>query len=356
MHYQFAFRPYQQQFKRPLKTHHGTWAVREGIILRFIDENKRVSWGEIAPIPWFGSETLAQALDFCQQLPSKITEETIFSIPSELPACQFGFESAREWGRENWELGIGNGKLENPKSKIEFSCLLPAGEAALECWQIPWERGYRTFKWKIGVASIADEMAIFERLVQVLPKTARLRLDANGGLTRQDAEQWLKVGQGWVEFLEQPLPPEELDAMLEMSDRYSTPIALDESVATIDRLEKCYEKGWRGIFVIKAAIAGSPQRLRQFCREHQPDLVFSSVFETEIGRQAALQLAAELSSPTRAIGFGVDGWFREFNYQEHENISPTLYPSTSLRVSARMLRLSSATTWSLVFVEPLRQR
>lgn len=106
MHYQFAFHPYQRQFKRPLKTHHGIWAVREGIILRLTDENKRVSWGEIAPIPWFGSETLEQALDFCQQLPSEITEETIFSIPSELPACQFGFESAREWG-------IGNGELRN---------------------------------------------------------------------------------------------------------------------------------------------------------------------------------------------------------------------------------------------------
>jgi O-succinylbenzoate synthase len=213
---------------------------------------------------------------------------------------------------------IGNGGLENPKSKIqnlkskiEFSCLLPTGEVVLDSWQIPWERGYRTFKWKIGVAAIADELAVFEQLMAVLPKTARLRLDANGGLTRQDAGQWLQVAQGRVEFLEQPLPPEELDAMLEMSAQYSTPIALDESVATLDRFEICYERGWRGIFVIKAAIAGSPQRLRQFCREHQPDVVFSSVFETEIGRQAALQLAAELSSPDRAVGFGVDRWFTE---------------------------------------------
>jgi len=48
-------------------------------------------------------------------------------------------------------------------------------------------------------------------------------------------------------------------------------------------------------FVIKAAIAGSPSRLRQFCREHEIDAVFSSVFETAIGTQAALKLAVELS-------------------------------------------------------------
>ncbi|HAA31219.1 MAG TPA: o-succinylbenzoate synthase, partial [Cyanobacteria bacterium UBA8553] len=90
---------------------------------------------------------------------------------------------------------------------------------------------------------------------------------------------------------------------------YSTPIALDESVATIDQLEECYQKGWRGIFVIKVAIAGSPKRLRQFCQKHDIDTVFSSVFETSIGRQAALQLAAELSNPNRAVGFGVNHWF-----------------------------------------------
>jgi len=44
--------------------------------------------------------------------------------------------------------------------------------------------------------------------------------------------------------------------------------------------------------VIKAAIAGSPSRLRQFCREHEIDAVFSSVFETV---HKLLKLAVELS-------------------------------------------------------------
>jgi len=36
-----------------------------------------------------------------------------------------------------------------------------------------------------------------------------------------------------IEFLEQPLPVAQFDAMLELSDRYSTQLALDESVATL---------------------------------------------------------------------------------------------------------------------------
>jgi len=35
------------------------------------------------------------------------------------------------------------------------------------------------------------------------------------------------------------------------------------------------------------------------------------VFETAIGRQAALKLAVELSSHNKAIGFGINHWFDE---------------------------------------------
>jgi len=354
MLYQFESHPYQRRFQRPLSTHHGNWEVREGIILSLVDETGRIGKGEIAPISWFGSETLEQALEFCQKFPSQIADTDIFSIPPELPACQFGFESAWERVSEEWGDGEMGGeednaatrrrgdagkedrkiqgcsdrvispahlcassssqsKIQNPKSKITYSYLLPTGETALQSWQIAWERGSRTFKWKIGVAAIEDELQVFHRLVQALPPSAQLRLDANGGLTRQQASRWLKVAQeaGIVEFLEQPLPPEQFETMLEMSDRYSTPIALDESVATLNQLEDCYQRGWRGIFVIKVAIAGSPRRLRQFCCEHEIDAVFSSVFETTIGRQAALQLAAELSLNHRAVGFGVNHWFVE---------------------------------------------
>jgi O-succinylbenzoate synthase len=319
MQYQFDFRAYQRPFKHPLSTSHGKWDVREGIILRLIDETGRVGWGEIAPISWFGSETLEQAWDFCQQLPSEISSETIFSIPAELPACQFGFESAWEWG-ESSQSKIPPPfspliKRGNPKSKIPYSYLLPAGDAALDSWQTPWNQGSRTFKWKIGVTQIEDELKVFDQLVQALPASTQLRLDANGGLSRQEAHQWLQASDeaGIVEFLEQPLTPKQFDDMLEMSSQYSTPIALDESVATLDQLEVCYQQGWRGIFVIKAAIAGSPKRLRHFCQKHDIDMVISSVFETAIARQAALQLAAELSHRNRAVGFGVNHWFEEEN-------------------------------------------
>ncbi len=310
---QFQFKLYHRPFKQPLMTHHGVWAVREGIILRLSDASGRVGWGEIAPIAAFGSESLEDALALCRSLSGEVTWKAIEQISSDFPACQFGFESA-------WE-GLQRSSLicTRTANQPETSVLLPTGMGALETWRIPWQRGARTFKWKIGVGAIASELALFQQLITALPDGTRLRLDANGGLNEQQACQWLercdavsKCNGVEVEFLEQPLPPHQFDQMLRLSQQFHTPIALDESVANLTQLQRCYQQGWRGIFVIKAAIMGSPQQLRQFCQQHPIDIVWSSVFETAIARTYIQHdLIPSIPTKERAIGFGVDHWFAD---------------------------------------------
>lgn len=304
-----TFRPIARKFVKPLVTSHGQWDTREAIIIKLADEAGRIGWGEIAPISWFGSETLEQALDFCRQLPQNITQEMIFSVPDELSACQYGLESAWEGLRGMREMGE---KLITQHSALTYSGLLPTGEAALKQWRGLWDEGYRTFKWKIGVDAIANELAILHSLIRALPNTAKLRLDANCGLNYEQAKIWLETCDNFpdnIEFIEQPLPAEQFHQMMALSECYCTAIALDESVATLPQLINAYQQGWRGIFVIKPGIVGSPSRLRQFCQKYQIDAVFSSVFETIIGRQTALQLAAELSPKHRAVGFGINHFF-----------------------------------------------
>lgn len=313
MRYRFEFRPYQRPFKRPLQTSHGVWRVREGILLRLTDEKGDWGWGEIAPISWLGSESFEAALAFCRQSPALLSQADILAISDEFPACQFGFESA--W--EMLELSVTS--PQNPDQN--YSGLLPAGEASLQEWLTLWQQGYRTFKWKIGVEAVEKEQEIFQRLTQAMAsqkETAFLRLDANGGLTQKSAYEWLKLCDSLtendlkslqIEFLEQPLPVTEFDNLLKLSQQFLTPIALDESVATLSQMQTCYQQGWRGIFVIKPSLAGFPSQLRKFCTIYEIDAVFSSVFETKIGQDAALKLATQLSTKNRALGFGVNHWF-----------------------------------------------
>jgi O-succinylbenzoate synthase len=303
----FEFFPYQRPFNQPLQTNHGIWKLREGIIVRLEDQQGNLGWGEIAPLPWFGSETLTEAKAFCQQLKPKITSELIKQIPDNLPCCQFAFQSALDElnSQDDSEL----------LTDLKYSYLLPTGEKALQQIKTIVLQPESTFKWKIGVNSLAQERELFEQLIQLLPPNSKLRLDANGGLTYQEAQVWLSIAQrsGKVEFIEQPLPTEQLNLMLELANNYSTLLALDESVATLNQLDYCRQQGWQGVFVIKPCIAGYPQKLQEFCLTHKLDIVLSSVLETTIGRKIALRLAQKIQNLNRAIGFGVAHWFDDMD-------------------------------------------
>jgi O-succinylbenzoate synthase len=307
MYYQLEFRPYHFSLTKPLVTNHGSWEVRSGIILKLINPQEKIGYGEIAPIAWFGSETFAAALEFCQQLPAKITPEEIGNIPDRLPATQFGFGSARA-SLESRKIPPFLRGARGDRSL--YSYLLPTGITALNSWQTPWQEGYRTFKWKIGVETPPVELEQLQQLVDLLPAGAKLRLDANGGLNLAQAKLWLTecdrlAPSQKIEFLEQPLPFADFRDLLTLADNYRTAIALDESVATVGQLQTCYAQGWQGIFVIKPSIAGYGDRLREFLYHYPLDAVFSSSLETAIGRNHALEIALELSNPNRAIGFGV---------------------------------------------------
>lgn len=334
----FRVKPYRRRFRQPLHTAHGVWAWREGLLLRAQDADGRVGYGEVAPIPWFGSETLAEAAAFCQDLVAD--GRLSATIPDRLPATQFGVDIAiaalanspshhpqatsphQSDFCENPADRIAGQAFEPPASAI---CgLLPAGDQALLTWPKLWQQGTRTFKWKIGVGAIAEELTHLETLAQQIPAEGRLRLDANGGLSLAAAAQWLAVCDRLnaspqtctVEFLEQPLPPDQVEAMQRLSGQFQTAIALDESVATVSQLLEHLQRGWPGIFVVKPVIAGSPHHLRTLWRTHAPRLVLSSAFETPVGRRCALALAATytLDCPQMAsfaLGFGTLGWFAD---------------------------------------------
>lgn len=302
INYQLSITNYQRPFRQPLVTSHGVWGIREGIIIRLVDSQGKSHQGEIAPIPWFGSESIDRAREWCERCGDKITTAQIESIPDALPACQFGFGSAL--------MGFGMPSVQIDRSALNLSALLPTGIVAIDRLPTLVRQGYATFKWKIGVDPIDREVAIWHQLMVVLPDDAKLRLDANGGLSYAAAQQWLKIcdRDPRIEFIEQPLAPARLAETIELATIYTTPIALDESVSTIDRIQSVYAQGWRGIYVIKPGIAGFPWRLAEFIDRHQLDVVFSSVMETNVGRTAAWQLAGSLKLE-RKMGFGVEEWF-----------------------------------------------
>lgn len=302
MDYKFEYKYYRRPFRRPLITGHSTWTAREGILVRLENENGDAGYGEIAPLPSFGSESLVEAGEYCRNLNGHIDDDTLTIPDPHLSSCRFALESARDLLRDKWG--------QNVERKVLVAALLPSGEKALKILDNYSRQGFITFKWKIGVGKIESEQSIFDRLVCASPENAHFRLDANGGLTVREAEDWLRFLNNYnVEFFEQPLPPSETDKLFELAHKYSTPIALDESVASINCLNKIVAKGWSGFLVVKPSIMGSPKVFRTWVEACDCPLIFSSVFETAVGFQAGLQLAAECGAQHYAAGYGTNSCF-----------------------------------------------
>ena len=267
-------RAYRLPFRAAVRTAHGPWAEREGFLVRAVrilpdgTETGRVGWGEVAPISWFGTETVAEARAALEGLRGGVTEmaEALERVPMECVSVRAalaaageelgagsgerevesgeggdspvkgsapspgtagrgrgpwgggGVVGARGWGPRHGAWGAGG---ENPEkgsapstgtsrpvscTSLPLAGLLPAGRAALDAVQARLELGFRTFKWKVGVGAASDEWAILDDLLGELPTGARLRLDANGAWDRKLAEGWLAraAERPMIEYVEQP--------------------------------------------------------------------------------------------------------------------------------------------------------
>jgi len=341
-------RPYRLPFLHTMRTAHGAWAEREGILIRAVkvEEGGRevgaVGWGEVAPIAWFGSETLEEAEAALVGLEGRAESlaEALERVPVACGCVRAGLAAA--FGGDGDREGDGDFNHErhekhecrNSDKVVKFlpvAGLLPAGRAALAAVEPKLELGFRTFKWKVGVGAAADEWAILDDLLGRLPEGAKLRLDANGAWDRRTAERWMeRAAERPVEYVEQPCFAEASqgaalirktdDILRGLAEDYPTPIALDESLGGAGDVARWLAADWRGVWVLKPSLLGEPGPVLAALAKARADVVFGSALETRVGAQAALRLAFEwaearaaesAASKPRALGFGVWPLFAE---------------------------------------------
>lgn len=304
--WEIAYRPYRRPFPVPFRDARGVWPVREGWVLRVRSPDGGIGYGEVAPLPGWGTETPAAAGRFLGRLPAGAPEPSVWNEAAP-PACRYALATAVA---EAGPRADPTRTAPPPDPAVTAAALLPAGADALPALHRLASAGYRVFKWKIGVRPAPEEGQLWARLLGEAPDGARFRLDANGALDRPATEQWLEsaASSGRVEFVEQPLPPGQEPLLLELAARAGVAIALDESVRGAEDLVRWRELGWTGPVVLKPSIAGDPATWQELVRSWPAPVVLSSAFETAIGLQAGLRWAARLH-PRVASGFGTDRFF-----------------------------------------------
>lgn len=270
-------------------------------MVRLEDEAGGVGFGEIAPLPWFGTETLVEAEEICRKFGERVEEDTLDRVPERHGCVRFALAAARRKGIPPLTT-----------NRLAVAALLPAGPAARKVLADKVEAGFLAFKWKVGVGRVDDELGMLDDLLAALPSRARLRLDANGAWNRRQAEQWLtRCAERPVEFVEQPVGPEAEETLLGLAADYPVTLALDESVVRLAEARRWQGMGWRGVFVIKPALAGPVAELVEWIGRTKADVVLSSAIETALGRAVILRAALESSLTKRALGFGIGGIFAD---------------------------------------------
>ena len=323
----FQYRRYRLPFRTPVRTAHGMWAEREGVIVRLQDMSESgsgaVGWGEAAPIPWFGTETVDEVEAACRELGERCDAARLESVPERLGCLRHALNAARAEidaaPREDSASSAVATPAAAARDYFGVAALLPAGRAVLERITPLVEGGFRVFKWKVGVGDLADELALFSDVCAALPTGAKIRLDANGAWDRRQAERWLdRCADAPVEFVEQPcfaplrgasqgsaLQRKEDDLLLGLAGDFPTPIALDESVVGERDLERWLGAGWPGVFVMKPSLLADPAAALTRLEKAKAPVVFSSALETAVGARTALQIAFAWKGERRALGFGV---------------------------------------------------
>ena len=189
---------------------------------------------------------------------------------------------------------------------MPLSKLLPSNDKVFDVVKTGLKEGYSIFKMKVGMREFADEFKDLKEVVSHFSDDERVRLDANEGLSVDEAKTWLESIESLpIEFLEQPLKRDQVVETIKLSEEFSTPISLDEAIATTQDMIHCWDEGFRGIYASKPLRFGELKRFLHWREETRAKISYSTVFETAIGSIFGVKLAANDPVNEYGLGFGV---------------------------------------------------
>ena len=281
-------KPFSFQLTRKLITSQGIIHNKIGFLLQIKDSDGNCGWGEVSPIEKYELKECIESLNFIGRI---TTKDSIENYLCELPgALAFGLGASLA-DLEN--LGIR--ELDFERFDItESSYLLPTDIDPLESIvkyldRSNKEKSSRTIKWKVSnQENNFNEEKTLQKILNILPKNCKLRIDPNGGWSRQKAQEWSSElkNETRLQWIEQPLPSKDIEGLFSLANQI--PIALDESLIEFPYLRKIW-KSWQ---IRRPALDGDPRLLLKELEKEDCLTVISTAFETGIGRRWINHLAA----------------------------------------------------------------
>lgn len=308
---------YRVPFREPYVTAAGSAMHREGFIVQLESDTGLHGFGEGARLPHeaegldalgemirnAAASVLSDGLDafLASDQDEDAAGDPLASAPVSIAA----------WDLRARSLGMQLAQLLNPgaSSRAAVNALIggiprEAVERAAAKAQLA---GYRTVKLKVGVAaSLEDEVARVEACRFAIGPGVRLRLDANGAWSEEQAIEVLTALAPYdLEYVEQPVPPGDPESLRRIRDATSVRIAADEDVTDRASAQRILRAVAADVLVLKPLQAGGIGRTCLIAGEaakYGVDVTITTSIDSGIGTAAALHLAAARGGRAHGLG------------------------------------------------------
>ena len=291
-----TLRQYDLPLAHPFGISRGRVSVQRTLIIE-LEQDGRRGYGEATENPYYGvtiegmvevleslrpeieSETLDEPASFWERMHAKLSRRPF-------PLCALDLAAHDLWGKLRgqpvWKLwGLRLDSL--PPS--DYTIGIDAIDVMVA--KLHEQPGWPVYKIKLGTA---DDLAIMEALRT--ETDAVFRVDANCGWTADEAirnaEAFKPLG---VEFIEQPLPPEDRQGMERVFRESALPLVADESCQVESDIERC--AGWFhgvNIKLVKCGGLTPARRMIDQARRLGLRVMVGCMTESTVGISAIAQL------------------------------------------------------------------
>ena len=311
--------PFERTLVVPFVSSQGSLHLRRGFIVRIADEAGHSGRGEASALDGFSPDSrpttelaLAQAGRNLADRDIPDSRDDIAAlvddlIPSSCPAARFGRETALydlSSRRAGKPLSIWLNPQAGSHVQVNYLFIRPVDD---------WEKvkseiarsGYHTVKIKVG-GQVDDDIAFVKLARLQLGEKIRIRLDANRGWSRREAETALhSLAAVGIAFIEEPYRWSEITDIRRLGRSTGIRMALDESLIAPSDPQSFIAGEAADLFILKPTLLGGIRQtwqLAETARAHGCRVVVTSTLESETGIAALLHLAAALPGEPEAAG------------------------------------------------------
>lgn len=227
------------------------------------------------------------------------------------PFVEYDDAEAAEWLRATIEYGW-DASLSPGADSVRVNATVPAITGAEVAALLARFVGCRTAKVKVAAGSLDADVERVAAVRAVLGAEGRIRVDANGGWTIDEAERAIRQLAAFdLDYVEQPCATvAELAELRARIADLGVAIAADESVRRAADPVAVARAGAADLLVVKVAPIGGVRRVREVIAEAGLPVVVSSALESSIGLGMGALLASTLDDQADA-GLGTAELFAD---------------------------------------------